>query len=185
MSKCSQLKSSIGITLVDVHQNWLNWFCLVFLEEGLLVILIDCMIFLSPFLDVTRISKDMFKKMWPSVTLQKLKNHKFLFYLKMKPHMKIFFAHRCFKSCYGYFVTFSVKIWSKEAHRYKSNILLLLCQYAFIDVFFRKLIIEIWEINLWRVNSSINVSRERMLTEIVGHFCNIGTKIRKCVMKFD
>ena len=30
------------------------------------------------------------KKKWPSVTLQKLKNHKFLFYLKMKPHVKIF-----------------------------------------------------------------------------------------------
>ena len=28
-----------------------------------------------------------------SVTLKKLKNHKFLFYLKMKPHMKIFICH--------------------------------------------------------------------------------------------
>ena len=46
----------IGITLVDVLKNWLNWFHLLFLEEGLLVILIDCMIFLSPFLDVTRMS---------------------------------------------------------------------------------------------------------------------------------
>ena len=36
----------IGITLVDVLKNWLNWFHLLFLEEGLLVILIDCMIFL-------------------------------------------------------------------------------------------------------------------------------------------
>ena len=26
-SKCSQLKSFIGITLVDVYLNWLNWFC--------------------------------------------------------------------------------------------------------------------------------------------------------------
>ena len=32
----------------------------------------------------------MFKKIWPSVTLQKLKNHKFLFYLKMKPHEDFF-----------------------------------------------------------------------------------------------
>ena len=47
---------SIGITSVDVHLNWLNWFCFLFLEGGLLVILIDCMIFLSPFPDVTRIS---------------------------------------------------------------------------------------------------------------------------------
>ena len=47
---------SIGITLVDVHLNWLNWFHFLILEGDLLVILIDCMIFLSPFLDVTRIS---------------------------------------------------------------------------------------------------------------------------------
>ena len=45
-----------SITLVDVLQNWLNWFHFLFLEEGLLVILIDCMIFLSAFLDVTRMS---------------------------------------------------------------------------------------------------------------------------------
>ena len=47
---------SIGITLVDVLQNRLNWFYFLFLEGGLLVILIDCMIFLSPFLDVTSMS---------------------------------------------------------------------------------------------------------------------------------
>ena len=47
---------TIGITLVDVLQNWLNWFHFLFLKVGLLVILIDCMIFLSPFLDVTRMS---------------------------------------------------------------------------------------------------------------------------------
>ena len=39
-------------------QNWLrNWFNLfefLILKEGLLVILIDCMAFLSPFLDVTK-----------------------------------------------------------------------------------------------------------------------------------
>ena len=40
---------SVIITLVDVLQNWLNWFHFLFLEGGLLVILIDCMIFLSPF----------------------------------------------------------------------------------------------------------------------------------------
>ena len=45
---------SIGITLVDVLQNWLDWFHFLFLEGGLLVILIECMIFLSPFLYVTR-----------------------------------------------------------------------------------------------------------------------------------
>ena len=45
---------SIGITLVDVHLNQLNWFHFLILEGGLLIILIDCMIFLSSFLDVTR-----------------------------------------------------------------------------------------------------------------------------------
>ena len=45
-----------GITLVDVLQNWLNWFHFLFLEVGQLVIVIDCMIFSSPFLDVTRAS---------------------------------------------------------------------------------------------------------------------------------
>ena len=47
---------SIGITLVDVLQNWLNWLHFLFLEGGPLVILIDCIIFLSPFLDATRMS---------------------------------------------------------------------------------------------------------------------------------
>ena len=47
---------SIGLTLVDVLQNWLTWFHFLFLEGGLFVILIDFMIFLSPFLDVTRMS---------------------------------------------------------------------------------------------------------------------------------
>ena len=47
---------SIGITLVDVHLNWLHQFHFFFLAGGLLVILIDCMIFQSPFLDVTWMS---------------------------------------------------------------------------------------------------------------------------------
>ena len=47
---------SIGITLVDVLQNWLNWFHFLFLVGGVLVILIDCLIFLSPFLDAARMS---------------------------------------------------------------------------------------------------------------------------------
>ena len=32
---------SVGITLVHVHLNWLNWFHFLILEGGLLVILID------------------------------------------------------------------------------------------------------------------------------------------------
>ena len=47
---------SIGITLVDVYLNWINWFHFLILEGNLLVILIYCMIFLSSFLDVTRVS---------------------------------------------------------------------------------------------------------------------------------
>ena len=42
--------------MVDVHLNWLKWFHFLILEGGLLVILIDCMIFPSAFLDVTKIS---------------------------------------------------------------------------------------------------------------------------------
>ena len=42
--------------MVDVHLHWLNWFHFLVLEGGLLVILINCMVFLSPFLDVTRMS---------------------------------------------------------------------------------------------------------------------------------
>ena len=45
-----------GINLVDGHLNWLILFHFLILEGGLLVTLIDCMIFLSPFLDVIRIS---------------------------------------------------------------------------------------------------------------------------------
>ena len=45
---------SIGITLVNVHLNWLNWFHFLILEGGLIVILINCMIFLSPFLNCDR-----------------------------------------------------------------------------------------------------------------------------------
>ena len=36
--------------------NWLNWFHFPILEGGVLVILIYSMIFLSPFLDVTKMS---------------------------------------------------------------------------------------------------------------------------------
>ena len=42
--------------LVDVHLNWFNWFHFLILEGDALVILTDCMVFLSPFLDVTRMS---------------------------------------------------------------------------------------------------------------------------------
>ena len=38
---------SIGITSVDVHLNWPNWFHFLIFKGGLLIILIDCMIYLS------------------------------------------------------------------------------------------------------------------------------------------
>ena len=47
---------SIGINVVDVLQNWPYWFHFLFCKGSLLVILIDRIIFLSPFLDVTRMS---------------------------------------------------------------------------------------------------------------------------------
>ena len=52
----ASLVFSAGITLVHVLQNWLNWFHFLFLMGSLLIILIDCIIFLSPFLDVTGMS---------------------------------------------------------------------------------------------------------------------------------
>ena len=47
--------------MVDIHLNWLNWFHFLILERGLLVILIDCMIFLSPLLDVTALSMNILR----------------------------------------------------------------------------------------------------------------------------
>ena len=44
----------MGISLVDEHLNYLNWFRFLILKGGLLVILADWIIYLSPFLDVTR-----------------------------------------------------------------------------------------------------------------------------------
>ena len=41
---------SIGITLVDIHLKWFDWFHFLYLKGGLLVILKDCMIFLSAIL---------------------------------------------------------------------------------------------------------------------------------------
>ena len=44
---------TIGITFVAVHLNQFNWFLhFLILEGGLIIILIDCMIFLSPFQDL-------------------------------------------------------------------------------------------------------------------------------------
>ena len=52
----ASLSFFLGITLVDVHLNWLNWFHFLTLEGCLFVVLIDCMIYLSALLDITRMS---------------------------------------------------------------------------------------------------------------------------------
>ena len=49
LHKLKSYRISIAFTLVDVPQNWLNWFHFLFLEVGLLV-----MTFRSPFLDIKR-----------------------------------------------------------------------------------------------------------------------------------
>ena len=50
------IKTYPAIILVDVHLNWLHFFHFLILGGGLLIILIDSMIFLSPFQYVTRMS---------------------------------------------------------------------------------------------------------------------------------
>ena len=47
---------SIGITLLVIHLNRLNWFHFLVLVGSPLIILIGCMIFLLPFLDVIGMS---------------------------------------------------------------------------------------------------------------------------------
>ena len=52
----ASLSFSIVISLIDVHLNRINWFYLLILAAPPLVVLIGCMIFLSPFLYVMRMS---------------------------------------------------------------------------------------------------------------------------------
>ena len=52
----ASLSFSIVISLIDVHLNRINWFYLLILAAPPLVVLIGCMIFLTPFLDVIRMS---------------------------------------------------------------------------------------------------------------------------------
>ena len=49
---------SISITLVDVHLNWLNWFHILVLNAGQLIILIGCMISVA----ILRCYKDAYVK---------------------------------------------------------------------------------------------------------------------------
>ena len=48
------LRQLICIILICVYLIWLNWFHFLITKGGVLVILIDCMIFLTPLLDLTR-----------------------------------------------------------------------------------------------------------------------------------
>ena len=70
----ASLSLFFGYFLVDVLQNWLKWFHFLFPVGGLLVILTDCMIFLSPFLDVTKMSMSSFfphtAKLWDSLPIE-------------------------------------------------------------------------------------------------------------------
>ena len=70
---CRTVGSSLAASLEPfAHRlNWLNWFHFLILEGGLLVILIDCMVFMSPFLDVTRMSMLIvsFLAQWDSAVL--------------------------------------------------------------------------------------------------------------------
>ena len=68
LHRWSETRLTRGITLVDVHLNWLNWFHFLILEGGLLVFLIDCIIFLPPFLEDTRISMSTISFLWQLVS---------------------------------------------------------------------------------------------------------------------
>ena len=60
---------AIGITLEDVLLNWLNWFHFLFLDGGLLVILIDYIIFLSLFFSYRMLCFDILSKWLLSLEL--------------------------------------------------------------------------------------------------------------------
>ena len=64
--------SCIGITSVSVHLNCLNWFHFLIHDGGLLVHLTDCMISLSPFLNVATMSNSFFTctaRLWNSLPI--------------------------------------------------------------------------------------------------------------------
>ena len=44
--------------MVDVQLNWLSWLHILILVGGLIVILIDCMILLSPLIDTVKMSME-------------------------------------------------------------------------------------------------------------------------------
>ena len=62
------------MSLLDVLLDWINWFHFLFLEGDQHVALIDCMIFLSPFLEVTRMSISSFfpctARLWNSLPIK-------------------------------------------------------------------------------------------------------------------
>ena len=62
----TSLSLFFSVTLVDVLQNRFNWFHFLFLGGDLIVILIDCMIFLSPFHDFSVI----IARIWNSLAVE-------------------------------------------------------------------------------------------------------------------
>ena len=87
---------------------------------------------------------DMFKNKVALYDIAKIEKSQIFVLFENEASYEDFFAHKYFKVMLRILcVTFSVKILSKEVQGYKSNILLLVYQYSFIDVFFIKSIIEI------------------------------------------
>ena len=59
--------------MVDVQLNWLNWFHFRILGGGLFSILIECIFFLSPFLDVAMMSMSkvsFLAQLWNSLPIE-------------------------------------------------------------------------------------------------------------------
>ena len=94
------------ITLVDVLLNWLSWFHFLFLGS-LLIILIDCMIFLSPFLDVTRmpVSTNSFLAQLDSIVGFLLTYNLNVFKSRINTPITRFFLKR-FSVCFNVFMLF-------------------------------------------------------------------------------
>ena len=63
------------MTLADIHVNWLNWFHFLILVGGLLVIMIDSLIFRSPLLVVIKMFMSTFfprtARLWNSLPIER------------------------------------------------------------------------------------------------------------------
>ena len=113
----SQTLGSTVITLADVHLNCLNWFLFLILAVGPLLILIVCMIFVSPFYKDAYINRLFSReaRLWKFVCYRKL---------FFKGATKSYFTH-CFCVVIVLFNT-------------------AFCKPAFSTVFFRKLVFHLY-----------------------------------------